>query len=64
MTNQQRVSRERLKAAAELVGLVLDLDRIDLLQPACDRLLHGVDGLAALDLSREEPATVFVPRRA
>jgi len=64
MANEQRASRERLKAAAELVGLCLDLERIDLLQPGCERLLQGIDGLAALDLSREEPAPVFVPRRA
>jgi hypothetical protein len=64
MANRQRLSREQLKAAAEVLGLRLDLERIDLLRPGCDRLLQGIDGLAALDLSREEPATVFVPRRA
>ena len=63
MANQQQASREQLKAVAELLGLDLDLERIDLLRPGCDRLLQGIYGLAALDLSREEPATVFVPRR-
>ena len=64
MANQQRVSRERLKALAELLHLDLDLERIDVLRPACERLLEGVDGLAALDLGREEPATIFAPRRS
>jgi Asp-tRNA(Asn)/Glu-tRNA(Gln) amidotransferase C subunit len=63
MANQQRVTRDQLKAVAELLGLDLDLERIDLLRPGCDRLLQGIERLAALDLSREEPATVFVPRR-
>jgi hypothetical protein len=64
MARDERVSREQLKALAELLRLDLDLERIDLLQAGCDRMLRGVDGLAALDLSREEPATIFVPRRS
>ena len=62
MANRQ-VSREQMKALAELAGLPLDSERLDLLRPGYERLLQGIDGLAALGLIVEGPATVFVARR-
>lgn len=57
------VSPERLRALAELVGLQIDAERLHILQPGCERLLNGIESLAALDLEGEEPAIIFLPKR-
>ena len=59
----RHVSRDQMKAFAELVGLKLDVERLEALRPGYERLLQGIDGLARLGLGCEEPATIFIPRR-
>ena len=59
---KREVSREHLAALAALLGLQLDDTRLELLRPAYQRLLDGVDDLGTLDLRLEDPATTFRPK--
>ena len=54
-----KVSRESLKAMADLSGLELDDERLEELLPQVRRIVEAMDGLDPMNLEGIEPAVVF-----
>ena len=59
--SELKISKDTLRAMAELSGLELSDDRLEQLLPQMRRLLEGVAGFDQLDLEGVEPAFVFKP---
>lgn len=59
-----KVSRETLRALADLAGLRISDEKLAELLPQVQRTLHSMADLDALDLKDVEPAVVFLPRRS
>ena len=58
---ESRVTRESLRALADLVGLDIGDDTLDELLPQVRRSAEATAALDALDLEHVEPASVFTP---
>ncbi len=59
-----RISRETLRALADMAGLRISDEKLDELLPQVQRTLNSMAELDALDLKDVEPAVVFLPRRS
>lgn len=59
-----RISRETLRALADMAGVRISDERLDELLPQVQRTLDSMAELDALDLQDVEPAVVFLPRRS
>lgn len=57
------VSKESIRALANLVGLNISDDRIEELLPHMQRLSESKNQLDGLDLEGVEPALVFSPEK-
>ena len=53
------VSRDSLRAMAELSGLEIADERLDELLPQVQHMVEAMAGLDALDIKSMEPAVVF-----
>ena len=55
----RQVSKESLRAMAELSGLDLDDDKLEALLPQIQGIVDGLGDLDVLNLGNIEPAVVF-----
>ena len=56
-----QVTKETLKAMAQMSGLELSDEKLEELLPQIQRTVEALGGLGVLDLQNVEPAIVFKP---
>ena len=56
-----QITKEALRAMANLSGLEISDQQLEELQPQVQRVVEGLEGLDVLNLEEIEPAVVFKP---
>ena len=56
-----QITKEALRAMANLSGLEISDQQMEELQPQVQRVVEGLEGLDVLNLEEIEPAVVFKP---
>ena len=61
--SKREVSKDALRAIADLTGLKLGDDKLDQLLPQVQSSVEAIGRLDGLDLQSVEPAVMFIPQR-